>query len=154
MFEVDQKARFGVEDAETIKKIDKENEKKIIQIINEYGYPNQEILGEEGLFNFWLLIQHVGSNIDLQEQCLKNCNFKPQEYAFLYDRIQVNKGLDQKYGTQLNKIIRNLNKTNEERVRIGWVTLEEWIRNFNETDDVGRIIKLEISNDGSATYLV
>ncbi len=106
------------------------------------------------MFDFWLLVQHADFNLELQEACLKNCDFSPQEYAHLYDRVQVNKWLDPKFGTQMNRPIINLAETNKSRIEIGWITLEDWVKNFNENDDMGRIITLKKNADGGAEYVV
>lgn len=153
MLKEDQESRFHAKDPEVIRDIDDKNENKIKQLIEDYGYLTKELIGEKGMFDFWLLVQHADFNLELQENCLKNCDFAPSEYAHLYDRIMVNKGLEQKFGTQMNRPILNLEKTNKARIEIGWTTLEDWIINFNENDDLGRTIVLSKKDDGGAEYI-
>ncbi len=147
----DQDARFNANNKFIVYSVDMANEAKICSIVDKYGYPTKKMVGEEGLKNFWLLIQHVAFNTELQEKCLKKCGFGPIEYAHLYDRIQVNKGLDQKYGTQLNKPILDLEETDKNRVKIGWLCIEDWIKDFNSKED--RKLALKKNADGSAEYL-
>ena len=49
---------------------------------------------------FWLLIQHQDNDVELQKQCLKRCNFELKNNAFLTDRVLINQGKKQIYGTQ------------------------------------------------------
>ena len=72
----------------------------IRNIIATYGYPTQNLIGKRAMKKFWLLVQHQDFDIDLQESCLKECNFEAYEHAHLTDRVLVNKGRKQIYGTQ------------------------------------------------------
>lgn len=153
MVEVEQNIRFNRPYKITVLLVDFINKLKIKRIISKYGYPNKELLGDDGLQKFWLLIQHMDRDRELQEQCLEKCGFAPIEYAHLYDRVQVNKGLEQKYGTQLNKPIKNLYETNRARVSIGWMTVQDYIKEFNESDDLGRKLDLKVNENGSAEYV-
>lgn len=106
MSDVDQKVRqlgLGKTD-ETINyliyAIDLAHNQKIWQIIKQSGFPDKRSIGKISLRKFWLLIQHQDLDLDLQEQCLKNCEFEPREKALLTDRVLVAKGEKQIYGTQ------------------------------------------------------
>lgn len=77
---------------------------RLRKIIEKYGYPTQKTMGKEVINSFWLLIQHQDYDIDLQENCLKNCDFEPKDKAYLTDRVLVNKGKKQIYGTQFKRI--------------------------------------------------
>jgi hypothetical protein len=54
--------------------------------------------------NYWLLSQHADNNVDFQKQALTNIEkYRGQDnehYRYLHDRIAVNTGQPQKYGTQ------------------------------------------------------
>jgi len=54
--------------------------------------------------NYWLLSQHADNNVDFQRQALTNIEkYQGQDnehYRYLHDRIAVNTGQPQKYGTQ------------------------------------------------------
>lgn len=152
MKEIDQKVRFDFPYKYLVLLIDTFNKIRIKRIIQKYGYPTSELLGEEGLKDFWLLIQHLDSEVELQKKCLENCHFAPTEYAYLYDRISVNSGKDQKYGTQFNKPIKNLYETNRNRVELGMLTVADWIEDFNASDEKGRKVYLFPKEDGSAEY--
>lgn len=86
-------------------------------IINRYGFwPGLDMVGWEGDEAAWLIAQHADDFVEFQEKCfalllksdqLENTN--PHNVAYLYDRIQINKGGKQRYGTQMrvvdNKVI-------------------------------------------------
>jgi hypothetical protein len=76
---------------------------RIWKIVEKYGYPTQKLIGKKSMKDFWLLVQHQDYDLDLQEKCLKYCDFEPKEKAFLTDRIFLHKGEKQLYGTQFHK---------------------------------------------------
>lgn len=93
---------------------------RIKEIINQYGWPGNSLVGEVGAHAAWLLVQHADMDPVFQEKCLdllekayRNGEASGQNYAFLYDRVMVNKGEKQLFGTQIY-----LNpKTNEYQFR-------------------------------------
>ncbi|MDN3581351.1 DUF6624 domain-containing protein [Mucilaginibacter flavus] len=101
-------------DAETIQdnwsKADSINEVKAKAIINKYGYPGYSKVGERASDDFWAIIQHCDDDIPFQERVLallkkevaKN-NANKEKYAYLVDRVLVNKNQKQIYGTQLSR---------------------------------------------------
>ncbi len=69
------------------------------------------LIGSNGDNAAWLIAQHADRFIDFQEKCYEyllesyqNYNTNPNNVAYLYDRIMINKGLKQKYGTQMRII--------------------------------------------------
>ncbi len=130
MAKIDQSVRFRAK--EEIKKsdeltsynylvytVDAVHQFRLRKLIEIYGYPKKRFLGEDGLKSFWLLIQHQDFDLDLQKKCLKYCDFGPEEKAHLTDRVLITEGKEQKYGTQLNQPITNLDKVNKSRASIG-----------------------------------
>ncbi len=101
-------------DAETIQdnwsKADSINEVKAKAIINKYGYPGYSKVGERASDDFWAIIQHCNDDIPFQKRVLallkkevaKN-NANKEKYAYLVDRVLVNKNQKQIYGTQLSR---------------------------------------------------
>ena len=100
-------------DSETIEKkwaiSDSINEVKAKDIINKYGYPGYDLVGEIS-DNFWAIVQHCDDDIPFQERVLalmkvqiaKN-NASKTKYAYLVDRVLINKNEKQIYGTQLQR---------------------------------------------------
>lgn len=99
--------------AETIQQkwveTDSINELKAKVIINQYGYPGYDQVGESSN-SFWSIVQHCDDDIPFQERVLvllkkeidKN-NADKSNYALLTDRVLVNKNQKQIYGTQLKR---------------------------------------------------
>ncbi|HPO06297.1 MAG TPA: hypothetical protein PLQ36_04265, partial [Candidatus Gracilibacteria bacterium] len=117
MFSVDQDLRFQASNADLSKKftgsklnwgllnflvyiLDGVHNQRITKIIKEYGYPTQKMIGRRGMFYFSVLIIHQDSDINLQKGCLESCDFSPKDKAYLTDRVFVNSGEKQIYGTQ------------------------------------------------------
>lgn len=87
--------------------IDKENLKETKKILNNGGWPNVTTFSKEYNHNIFLLVQHADTEPKFQQQFLNFLNTHlavkksmRSEAAYLYDRIQVNLNLPQKYGTQ------------------------------------------------------
>jgi hypothetical protein len=84
------------------------NEIKAKTIINKYGYPGYSLVGDIS-DNFWAIVQHCDDDIPFQERVLalmkkeigKN-NAGKEKYAYLVDRVLVNKNQKQIYGTQIH----------------------------------------------------
>ena len=71
------------------------------------GYPGYDRVGEEGSHNFWMIVQHSDSWPEFQKEVLvamgkevKRNNAAPADYAYLIDRVRINAGQKQVYGTQ------------------------------------------------------
>lgn len=106
MREQDQKTRFAANptpgaDNPEVREIDAANNRRIHGFIAAYGYPTQSLVGSDAMVDFWLIVQHQDEDLTLQEACLENCDFAPAEMAHLTDRVRVNRGEPQEYGTQL-----------------------------------------------------
>ena len=108
-----------------MKEADRLHLTKIIQIIKQIGWPTISRVGRKASHLAWLLIQHADNDIEFQEYCLglmkkevEGREVTKNDIAFLTDRILVNKGMEQTYGTQfyrskagklLPKPIKNIN---------------------------------------------
>lgn len=127
------KANYNVRDTDALHGI------RIHQIIQEHGYPTQELIGAEGMIAFWLLIQHQDFDSKLQEDCLTHCDFNPENNAYLTDRVRVNNNQPQLYGTQfmrgegklIPKPIEDEEHVDERRKEVGLDTLEEYAKRMN-----------------------
>lgn len=81
---------------------------QITEWFEQYGYLGIEQVGEEGANTFWLVIQHADNNLPFQEKMLAAMkkeveinNVNKSNYALLEDRINVNTGKKQRFGTQV-----------------------------------------------------
>lgn len=87
---------------------------KVTSIIDRYGWLSQNEVGNKGNSTLWLVIQH--SDLKTQEkyfpimkEAVKNGKAKKSELAYLEDRMLMNQGKKQLYGTQYR-----LNETNKQ----------------------------------------
>lgn len=80
------------------------------KIFNEYGFPTGELIGRDAMSGVFFIIQHSNeldwqrANFPKIKSAVSNGYLDGEKYALLYDRIQKNSGLKQKYGTQLEQI--------------------------------------------------
>ena len=121
--------------------IDKKNLEEIKIIIEEFGWPNKDLVGDECI-TIWLVIQH--SDVETQKWALpylkegaKNRDIDASAIAMLEDRILVNSGKNQIYGTQFyweelngqNTLryypIEDMQNLNKRRAEVGLDTFEE-----------------------------
>lgn len=90
-----------------VKKIDQLNLEKMKSLVKRFGWPAISLVGGKASHLAWLLVQHADSDVRFQEYCLKLMKRAAKEndvskanIAYLADRILVNKGNPQVYGTQ------------------------------------------------------
>ena len=94
--------------AKEFQKIIRSNFPVIKNIADKYGFPGFDLVGKESSNNYWLLVQHSDFNVAFQKRILKlmkpkvdKKNASGQNYAYLVDRINLNEGRQQIYGTQI-----------------------------------------------------
>ncbi len=87
------------------------NRNRLKEIVEEYGFPNRKLVGKDAMFGIFIMIQHADSDQEWQksqlkniEAAVKNGDLDGQSYAYLYDRIKINGGEKQLYGTQFAKV--------------------------------------------------
>ncbi|MBO8194029.1 hypothetical protein ITI46_20515 [Streptomyces oryzae] len=84
-------------------------------LLEQHGHwPTAAEVGEEAALGAWLVAQHADRQVEVQrlalrllEQAVENGTAGPQgpsRLAFLRDRLHVNVGLPQRYGTQIQGI--------------------------------------------------
>ncbi len=91
--------------------LDKINTRKLKGIIKKYGWPISSLVGKKASRNAWLITQHADHDVKFQKRILnlleKIYNQNPLEIdrrhiAFLRDRVLVNEGKHQVFGTQFH----------------------------------------------------
>lgn len=94
-------------------RIDRQNTIALKKMIKKYGWPDIPLVGKKASQGAWLIAQHADKDLKFQRLCLKLITEKlkeqkvdPQNFAYLTDRVLVNSGKKQIYGTQFyfNKI--------------------------------------------------
>ncbi len=93
--------------------VDNKNQARLSEIIQEYGFPTRKLIGKDAMRGVFFIIQHADRDKEWQKAQLINIElgaqkgeFSKQNYAYLYDRIQVNSGQKQRYGSQFSKVDR------------------------------------------------
>ncbi|WP_243303098.1 DUF6624 domain-containing protein [Geothrix oryzisoli] len=160
MLESDQKGRqalieiqrksgpFSPEAFEVLKKqnlIDENNRRRLVEIINQSGWPKLSMVGEKAALAAFLVLQHA--SLDLQKQYLpifrtaaRSGESKLKWLALLEDRVLVGEGKKQLYGTQLieKKGIKGIQvepiaeeaNVDERRAKMGLGPLADYLRGF------------------------
>ena len=99
--------------------VDERNRNRLKEIFKEFGFPNSKLIGKDAMQGIFFIIQHSDGDKEWQksqlsniEKAVENGDMDGQKYAYLYDRIKINSGEKQLYGTQFAKVD-PINKTVE-----------------------------------------
>jgi hypothetical protein len=90
--------------------VDKRNTERMKEIIAQIGWPTRSKVGERGMKDAWLLVQHADHDIEFQKQCLELMKAESSDevglsnIAYLTDRIRCNEGQSQLYGSQFKEV--------------------------------------------------
>jgi uncharacterized protein DUF6624 len=89
-------------------RVDVANTDRLRTIIETHGWPGTSLVGEQGAHHAWLIAQHSDRQLDFQRVALTllaaavaNGDASARDLAYLTDRVRVNEGREQLYGTQL-----------------------------------------------------
>jgi hypothetical protein len=122
--------------------VDERNRNRLKEIFKEYGFPTKKLIGKDAMQGIFLMIQHSDGDKEWQklqlpniEQAVKNGDMNGQSYAYLYDRIKINNGEKQLYGTQFanvnptSKIVEladteDLDNLDKRRMEIGMMPIQ------------------------------
>jgi hypothetical protein len=86
--------------------VDKKHTARMKAIVADHGWPLKSMVGADGATAAWLLVQHADHDVKFQRHCLELMNAAPatetapQDVAYLTDRVLVNEGKKQLFGTQ------------------------------------------------------
>lgn len=76
-------------------------------VLEPYDWIDQRRFGHSVSAHAWILVQHADQRVDLQAEVLSRMRpffeegaIRPANYAYLWDRVAVNTGQPQRYGTQ------------------------------------------------------
>jgi len=125
------------------------HQKRLKELFDEYGFIGIDRAGEEGSRNFWVMVQHSDHNPDFQKEVLKKMkievdkgNAVPSNYGLLVDRVNINTGEKQIYGTQVTynmetgqaypKPLEDSLNVNKRRRAIGLESIEEYLNSMTK----------------------
>ena len=123
--------------------VNRSHQKFLKEIIDSVGYPGYDIVGDDGESDFWVMVQHSDFDpvwqehvLELLKKQVKATNANPAHVGLLTDRVRVNTGRPQLYGTQRDfnelgqayiKDLEDRAHVNERRALLGMETLEEYL---------------------------
>ena len=88
------------------------NGDRLAEILESHGWPTISTVGAEAARRAWLIAQHADRQLDLQRKVLALMtravaagDAEPQHLAMLQDRVLVNEGRPQIYGTQTAGVV-------------------------------------------------
>ncbi len=117
------------------------------KIISDNGYPTYDLIGKESGDNFFTMIQHSDADLQFQKDCLKiiekqvkKKQANARSFAYLTDRVNINSGKPQIYGTQLeykndeavSKNLKDPKNVNKRRTKLGLESLEDYLKKATE----------------------
>lgn len=134
---------------ESMGKADSLNLIKAKIIINKYGFPGYSLVGIDGSDEFWAIVQHSDQDIAFQKKvvllmsgAVKRHNASGDKFALLQDRVLVNEGRKQIYGTQVHVStithhaspfpIQDSVNVDARRKSVGLQSLEDYLKLFNK----------------------
>ncbi len=87
--------------------VDRQNTSRMREIVEQFGWPTKDLVGEGPSNSAWLIVQHADRNPAFQARCLPMLKeavdkgqANPSNYAYLYDRVAVSRGEKQLFATQ------------------------------------------------------
>jgi hypothetical protein len=100
---------FTDEESKKWEDIHNYQEKRLKEIIEEIGWPTISKVGAEASNAAWLIAQHADRNVSFQKECLElmtaelETEVSEKDIAYLHDRICINEGRPQFFGTQMKR---------------------------------------------------
>jgi hypothetical protein len=85
---------------------DGESTERLRHIVGEFGWPGVSMVGEDGAQAAWLLLQHSSDDafmrecLELLREAVRLEESPPWQLAYLEDRVRLQDGREQLYGTQ------------------------------------------------------
>lgn len=155
MYDADQDMRIKAEEDDSIwdETMDPRNTARMKEIVEQIGWPTISKVGEKASGDAWLLVQHADRDTEFQKHCLELMKQKPagevvlHDIAYLEDRVRINSGQPQLYGTQFrwtadNKPIQNIEdreNVDQRRAKMGLNTLAEGIAEMYEKYNIKKL---------------
>lgn len=99
--------RVDSKEAEATRAVDAANTAWLKNVIAHSGFPTPAQVGRQGVSDAWLLVQHADQDPAFQSAVLDTLaprvhegSIRASEYALLADRVRINQGKPQLYGSQ------------------------------------------------------
>ncbi len=144
-------------DSKEIEQLSEKDKPELEAIYARYGWPKLSVFGAQASNDFWLLVQH--QPLLLQKRMLSPMKAEvdageasKENYAYLFDRVQIGEGKPQHWGTQakcdngraiLSPIDGDAAQVEQARKEIGLDTLNESLK---RSDAICAHVRNSISN--------
>jgi hypothetical protein len=130
--------------------IDSRHTARLREIIEAHGWPGRSLVGDDGSYAAWLLVQHADQAAAFQRHCLtllraavEAGEADPEQLAYLADRVCVNLGQPQFYGTQMQMVddqimpwpIQDEANVDARRAALGLEPLAEYLAQMHDASD-------------------
>ena len=121
-------------------KEDHRNQELVISIIEKCGMPTLNEVTQKHMNAIWLGLQHTDEKNRKKyfpqiEKAVENGDLSKQQYALMKDRILMDEGKPQIYGSQIKNgklyKLENPETVNERRKEMGMKTIENYLKHFN-----------------------
>jgi hypothetical protein len=103
-------------------------------IVDRYAWPPLSLVGERASRSAWMIAQHADHDVAFQRRCLELLEraiaaheADPGDAAYLVDRIRVNEGRPQVYGTQFGHPIEDPAHVDTRRKEAGLEPLADYL---------------------------
>ena len=132
------------------------NTTRIIQIIEEYGYPGRSLVGPRQMGTAFLVIQHA--ELEVQQQYLpllkeaaEAGELNYSSLALLIDRVNLREGKKQVYGSQVGRTedgvyyispLEDPENVDERRKKVGLGPINDYCKNWDFSFDLDEHIKI------------
>ena len=126
---------------------DSQRTARLAEIIDEFGWPTQSLVGVNGATAAWVIAQHSDQDVEFQERALElmrealdDGEADPIELAYPEDRVATNHGEPQIYGTQIGCVdgeavpqpIADEETVDERRTEVGLQPLADYLAELAE----------------------
>lgn len=121
---------------------------RLAEMIEEHGWPTRSLVGDGGASAAWLIAQHSDLDVEFQERALElmrqavdDGEADPTELAYLEDRVALNQGRPQTYGTQIACVdgraepaeLVDPDRVEELRAEVGLQPMEDYLAELAST---------------------
>lgn len=146
VYTADQYVRNNDVPFKTLVHTDHDNLEKVVSILEQCGMPSLDEVNKKQLDAIWLVLQHAPDEEYIQkylpdlEAAAKRGDLKWGVIATIKDRILLNQGKQQLYGTQIKEgKVYNLAEpeyVNQRRKEVGLEPIQIYLKHFNVKFDV------------------
>jgi hypothetical protein len=141
VYESDQRVRTQKVPFKEVVEVNHENLEIVISFLENCGMPSINEVSNQQLGAIWLVLQHsihpeyTKKYFPNIEKAVNNGDLKKEQYALMKDKILMNEGKPQIYGSQIKsgKLYKLMEpeKVNSRRKEMDMEPIEDYLKNFN-----------------------